>query len=247
MGSQRGVGLPELLIALFISSVMMVVLMHQYLNMKRQYLYLQTTLNNDIDLQLVTELIRDSVRKAGFTPCLGINHLTTVDRRRNSKPLMAIEVGFEKNATLRIGRMSETFDTVLKKTDDNHLLITSREPLRAKESILIADCYHAEVQRTLQVKYTAEGQVIDLTKPLAFTYHEPIYVGKWLEETYSIQSIHQRQGSLFYRLHHNEELTSAVHDFSAFLKQHNGGRLLTLVFVLDKGQTLALDTMLRMS
>ncbi len=225
---------------------MMVVLIHQYLNMKRQYLYLQAALNDDIDLRLVTELIRDSVRKAGFTPCLGINHLTTVDRRRISKPLVAIEVGLEKNATLRINRMSETFDTVLKKTNDNHLVITRREPLRATESILIADCYHAEVQRIHQVKYSAEGQVIDLTKPLAFTYHEPIYVGKWLEETYSIQSFHQRQGSLFYRLQHNEELTSAVHNFAAFLKQYNGGRLLTLIFVLDKDQKLALDTMLRM-
>ncbi len=244
MDKQQGIGLSELLLALFLASLMMTALMRQYLSMKQHYHHIQTELEESIELTLVTELLRDSIRKAGFTPCLGIEKLTTVDNRNDTKALIAIETGVEKQSLLHINRMSEHFDTVLQPISPTELLITDREPLNRYQSLLIADCYHAEVQTISHVRHTAEGRVVALSKPLVFVYQPPIYTGKWLEETYSILH-HQSNGSLFYRLQHNEELTPAIHALSAHLNKRENQTLLTIILGLEKGRVLRLETMVR--
>lgn len=245
MNNQQGFGLSELLIALLLASLVTICLMRHYLNTKQQYRHLQAALEQSIDLQLVTDMIRNSVRRAGFTPCLGIDHLISRDERNEHKKLVAIEIGRDGDSSLHLNRMSEYFDTVLQIMSSTELLASHSQSLHRGQSILIADCYHAEVQTINQIKQTSVGQRITIAKPLDFTYHEPIYVGGWLEETYSIHTNPRRQGTLFYHLHHAEELTTVVHNISSHLEVHRGWALLQVILGLDRAKLLTLETMVR--
>ena len=247
MVNQRGMGMPEILMALLLASFIMTILMCQYLTTKRHYHFIQSAVEESIDLQVVIELLRNSSRKAGFTPCGGIDHLMTMDTRHETKPLVAIGVSAEAKSLLQINRMSEHFNTVLRLVGPSDLLTTDREPFIHNESVLIADCYHAEVQKISRVNDTSAGQIITLMKPLTFVYHNPIYVGKWLEETYSIYSHQHSEGSVFYRLGRAEELTTVVHTLSAHLTRLKGRTLVKIILGLDNKRKIELETMVRAS
>ena len=229
------------MIALLLASITMLAMVRHYLNSKEHYHHMQIKLDQSIELQLVSDLIRDSSRRAGFTPCLGIEHLTTEDQRNNHKRLFATEIDQAGGASVKMNRMSEYFDTVLQVIGQNELLTTKNQVVHRDQSILIADCYHAEVQKIGRIKHSADDQMITLTQPLAFSYYPPIYMGAWLEETYSIR----KQGTLFYHFQHAEELTTAVHNLSAYAEQHQGGTLLRVILGLAKGHQLELSTMVR--
>jgi len=236
MSNQQGLGLPEVLIALLLASLITVTLIRHYLSIQQQYHHIQGSLEQGIDLQLVSDLIRDSARKAGFTPCMGIEHLIRIDQRNQQNPLVAIEVGENGLQRLRMSHMSEHFDMVLEVVGPSELLIESRQSLRSNQAMMIADCYHAEVQTIRQIRQASTGQLITLTHPLAYTYRPPIYIGAWIEEVYFMQN-----GGLFYQVRHPEELTKVVVSFSARLEN----RLLQVRLGLNDNASKILETMVR--
>ena len=241
----QGIGLFEVLVALFLSSFIMIILMSQYLIAKKQYHHLQTNLEQRIDLQLVSEFMRESIRNAGFTPCLSIDSLVSVDLRDKPKPLVAIDLSADHHEQFGINRMSGQFDSLLEIENPMQLFITATEPLYPNESILIADCYHAEVQALREVVHLSHNQRIRLSKPLAFRYQEPIYVGPWLEERYFIRRDKVGRPSLFFKAQRAEELTSAVHSLSVQLTQYHGHSLVKIRLGLNNGPAMVLETRIR--
>lgn len=219
-------------------------LMHHYLATKNQYNHIQKEVESNIDLQLVTDLIRDSIRRAGFTPCLSIEHLITIDQRKNPHQLLAFE--FESNKLgLKINRMSEYFDTLVKTTALNQLLITNSQPLHRGQSIIIADCYHAEIQTLNRVTPTLKGQTLTLMKPLAFTYQELVYIGEWIEESYFIRPGRDGKTALFYQYQHPEELTTTVQKLDIHLKKYPEHTILQVILSMGNARKLELETMVR--
>ena len=102
MNKQRGVGLPEVMISLLLASLIITALMNHYINVKQHYFHLQSVMDETMELQLVADFMRDSIRQAGFTPCVSVEHLTTLDQRNGHEHLLAIEV----DTVLSIHRMS---------------------------------------------------------------------------------------------------------------------------------------------
>lgn len=245
MRHQAGLGLSELLIALFLSTFLMIVLVQHYVTTKKQYNRLQTNLEARIDLQLVTELIRNSVRKAGFTPCLPLDYLITVDRRSNRHDLVGIEVSSDTQASLFVNRMHERFDTLLHTVSSSELLTTAIQTLHRHQSIIIADCYHAEVQDLSEVNHLDAKQRLTLTQPLAFKYHKPIYIGEWVHERYFIRQDKTGKRSLFYQRHHAEALTTAIQSLSVHINQDNGRQLVDIELGLENLPSLVLKTRVR--
>lgn len=245
MNKQRGIGLPELLIVLMLSGFMIMLLSQQYLRTKKNYLSMQSELDQIIDQTRVSDLLRDSVRRIGFTPCLSIEHLEAIDRRFQNKPVVAFEWIIGGTALLSFSRMHERFDTVLQFMDSKRVLATGIEKIHPRQSILIADCYHAEVQTVAEVKYIDTGQIITLQMPMAYVYQSPIYIGPWIEETYFIKSDLEKKGSLFYRFQQAEELTTTIHGLSIDMIKEQGRRFLQIVLGLDHSKSITLMTMIR--
>ncbi len=233
MNKQQGFGLPEVMISLLLTSLIITALMNHYLSTKQYYSHLQSSMDESMELQLVSDFMRDSIRQAGFTPCLSVDHLITLDQRDGHGNLSAIEIGAE----LKINRMSPWFDVMLDRSNSTQILLTRNNTIRDDRPILIADCYHAEVQRVLGVTNTANGQMVTLANPLVFTYQPPVYVGEWLQERFFIR---QARG-LFYQRDHADELTPLVKTMSLNLKTN----LVQVNLGLDGDRELEFETRVR--
>jgi len=237
---ERGFSLIELCISLFLISCIMTGLMQHYVQVKRQYQWTEKRIEDIAEVQWVTELMRMSIRKAGFTPCLPIHHLETSDQRGDQVRLTALTT---TNNRLSVNRMSDQFLLVSTTPHGRDIQTASHTVLPKNQPILIADCYHAEVRHIELTEQTSHGQWIRLQHPLFFTYRSPVYIGPWLEESFFINN----KGSLAYSAQHPEELTSLVNGMSVHQQQFAGHTYVSITLNLRDGKTQTLETMARMS
>lgn len=240
MNRQRGMGVLELLIGLFLASSILTVLMQFYLNNKRQYTESQVALETWFDVQWVSGLLSDSIRKAGFTPCLGINQLTTKGLR--GEGLNALR---SQPQSLRISRMSELFAPITAFQSSTELLVANEGSFKERHSLLIADCEHAEVHQILNVEQVVDGVLITLDKPLEFSYDSPVYAGEWLEEQWYIKTNEQGVRALYYKLVHSEELSPLIHSLETKIQSEQGKQLVELVLGWDEDKKHNLTVMVR--
>ena len=89
--NNKGIGLVEILISLTLSCFIIILLQRHYLSVRQQYIYIKSALERNIEVKLASLLLRKSIREAGFTPCLGVENLSTIDDR-NHKALRALNI-----------------------------------------------------------------------------------------------------------------------------------------------------------
>lgn len=236
MKSISGLSLSELLIATFISSLLFAALSHQYGICKRYYQSIQARIEQETELQFVMELMQQSIRKSGFTPCLSLRYLESIDKRTNTGSLSSIFMDAERHS-LTIHRMSEVFERVQRIETPTELLTTYHQPLNTKHPLIIADCYHAEIQTAELLKTNAASQRIKLSQPLSHAYIPPLYVGEWIEEKYWMRTSPHR--GVMYQ---TEELSQLITDMKFVLLSKT---LLRVSLGLSNQQLLTFDTHFR--
>lgn len=228
MNKENGFSLIELVVSLFVASLLITLIMQQYLIAKGQFKKMQLLMEQAIELEMVMDLIRDSVRRGGYTPCQGISSLESIDRRTNKIKLAAIETKTGKDNYLQINRMNEYYSTLIKQLSPTQLLVKSNISYENQQAILISDCYHAEVQESLEARKTAAGTIITLKKPLAFNYASPVYLGEWIEEKFFMKKNKKGHNSLFYKKNHVDELSDFINLNSVDLNSLQGKSLVKL-------------------
>lgn len=195
-----GYSLIEMMVSLFLASLIMTALMQSYSACKKEYLRIDQMLDRRMVLMDLANQIRDAIQKQGFTPCLSLNHIEVTDQRYHSKSP-------ETHQGLRLQRMSEQFSRVEKKLSPYELIIEpGHESYRAGDAILIADCMHAEIH---SVSKSADHH-LHLKEPLAFAFRGSIYLGAWIDEFYYVRKNKAGKPVLIYQLKHSEELTPYV-------------------------------------
>ncbi len=243
MKDQLGFSLTELLISLFLASLILTTLTKLYLNDKHQYMNMRKLLDSRFDLLWVNDLLADSIRRAGFTPCLGLDALKTVDRRLGKGSIASLSIGSSSHPFLQINRMSENFASVLGIISPNKIILSHRP--NDKRPMLIADCHHAEVHTLTSILRLKSGYLVTLTKPLHFSYPDITYVGEWLEETWFIKPNPDGVKALYYQLEQTEELSPLIHSLDIKQGYVNGKRLLEVRLGLDEDKTHALIVAVR--
>ena len=244
MNKQSGMGLTELLISLFLASIIIINLLQFYLINKGQYIAAQKILEQGFDLQWINELLSASIRSAGFTPCLGIGQLSTVDRRHDAKNLQAFSVD-SPGQLLKINRMGDSFTEILSIKSPTNILVANGKLFKEQHPVLIADCEHAEVHQISSINPLMGGFLITLARPLKFSYARTSYVGEWLEESWFIKENLNKERSLYYKLFQTEELSSAIHSLNIEDELVNGVHLIKLKMDLDNGQVNTLAVAVR--
>ncbi|MDP3561033.1 MAG: prepilin-type N-terminal cleavage/methylation domain-containing protein [Legionellaceae bacterium] len=239
----KGFGLIEIFISLFLVTCIISGLMHHYLQIKRQYHAIQSLTDEAIELQLASDFIRMSVRKAGFTPCQAIHRLDTLDTYSGQTHLSSFKI---TDHAIFIYRMADRYATASIRSNQKDIVYVSNNVLNQPHPILIADCHHAEVHQVKAVYQTAVGQVIRLQKPLNFAYHEPIYIGPWIEESFFIKRNTHGNLALFYTMYHTEELTELIKELTVRQVQQSYDVLLNITLSLDNQRTDTMDTRVRM-
>lgn len=245
MTRQQGLSLTEIIISLLLASLLLLALMQHYLSSKRHYLHSQQLLEQSYEWLFVDNFLRQSLRRAGFSPCLGLNLLKTIDQRNGKTNLVSIEAETGAGQGLRIHRMSDNFTAVLQILSSNRLVVSAENQRVGTRDILIADCYHAEVQRVLSRQQVAKEIVLTLEKPLAFDYVVPFYMGDWVDERIFIQTNTRGKPALFYQQDQPEELTSMIQSMSTHLQTKQGQHVVQLRLGLANQQSILLETMVR--
>ncbi len=244
MTRQQGIGLPELLIGFFLSTLLMTIMMQHVLHAKQQSRAIFVVMEESFELQWLSDFIRSRVRSAGFTPCLRIDHLVGFDARVKSESLAAIEVSTAPDTRLMIHRMSDEGEAILRQISPNELLI-GPQTVHVGRPVLIADCYHAEVHDVERITKHEEGYVVTLKEPLVFHYASLVYLGEWVSESFFIRALADGKRALFYQLYRVDQLTPRVHDFSAELQRVHAYTQVHLSFSLNNHRTWILDTVVR--
>lgn len=242
MKLQRGISLVEMLVALVSSSMLILTLMNQYLGVKQHYQHAEHELESAMDIQLVYDLIRDSVRQAGFTPCQGIDYLTSVDARNRQSDLVSIDIQPGDRKGIQINHMTSRFGLLTSQLSQTTWTAKRDMSYLRNVPVLVSDCYHAEVHTIDSIRMANGHSVITLKQPMIYDYVPPVYIGEWLEERFFVRS-----RSLFYSLHHADELSKAVNDWSISLAAHDGKRFVHIELALENNKMVQLDTMLRNS
>jgi type II secretory pathway pseudopilin PulG len=237
---QRGISLIEILVALASSSLLISLLMNQYIGIKRHYKQSALTIENTLDVQLVLDLIRDSVRQAGFTPCMSIDRLITTDMRDTNHPVSAIELDPNGAAGFQTNYMHPQFGIFMQPISPTTMWVTPDAKLSSHLPVLIADCYHAEVHTLHHLRHTEGHWEVELEHALTYTYQPPVYIAQWVESQFFMRS-----GVLYYEVGHAEALSSAIHSLSARLKNKNKQSLLRVAIGIREKKAIHVDTTIR--
>ncbi len=245
MKKQAGISLSEVLISLFLASVIMTALIQLYLGSKRQYLETEKLLAIRFDLQWVSDLLSDSIRRAGYTPCLGIDRLQIIDRRNHQGRIHALQVGNHPNQFIQVNRMNEHFAKIVKIQSPTRILVQNSVVFHKKRPILIADCEHAEIQEIFDMEQQTKNSLIILNKPLFFSYAPSTYIGEYLEEKWFIKKNANHEDTLHYRLAHTEEVTPLIHFMHTRNRSVKDKQFLEIIMGLDENKTHDLRVMVR--
>ncbi|HHT0593873.1 TPA: PilW family protein [Legionella anisa] len=245
MKKQMGISLTEVLISLFLASVIITPLIQLYLGSKRQYLETEKVLETRFDIHWVGDLLSDSIRRAGFTPCLGIDRLQVIDRRNHQNRIHALQAGNQPNQFIQVTRMSEHFAKIIKIQGRTKLVIEEPVILHKKRPILISDCEHAEVHELFDVEQQSKNSIVNLNKPLFFSYSRSIYIGEYLEEKWFIKRNTNYVDTLHYQLVQTEEITPLIHFMHTRIRHTKEKQFLEIIMGLDENKTYELRVLVR--
>lgn len=191
-----GFSLSEILVCLLLVGILFSGLLQQYLQVYRQDKFLQNNIEQSFDLQYLSELLRASIRNAGFTPCANLNSLQTAN-------LVAFK---QLNAGFEVIRMSENYKTFSSLVDEIQLPISFKH--NKSNKILISDCFHAEVLNYTLLTKDMKTITIKLNNPPIFRYVAPIYIGEMLREKFYLKG-----GDIYFTDNRASKLISGVRQF----------------------------------
>jgi prepilin-type N-terminal cleavage/methylation domain-containing protein len=232
MREEGGFTLSEMLVSLFITSILFSVLFQVYLSIKDQYTKNQELIEFNIELQWIGELLGHNIRQAGFTPCRRVDHLQSADRRHMDIPLAILQIAQVPAAALEIHRMSNTYSVIMRIIGGQKILISGDIMLSPKYPIIVADCFHAEVHQVASMQRQAGGYLITLSEPMLFDYQLNSYIGNWLEEKWYMKTDSKGHKHFSYRLLHSEELSPLISVFQV-LKEMVNDRLVVSILLGD--------------
>jgi hypothetical protein len=239
-----GDSLVELLIALFLVSLITSILIQAYTFNKRLYLSVENKLEQHFDVQWIRDLLSDSIRGAGFTPCINIEHLEVVDRRVLPKYINNEAITIKANM-LQVNRMGEQFVELMALMSPQQILVSPEPIFQKHSSIIIADCEHAEIHKIKQIEKTALGSVWTLDAPVLFEYPSVTYVGQWVEELWFIKKNREEIPALFFKQMRSEELSPLIHSLMAKETSVSGRRVMSITLGLDNEKTQHLMVAIR--
>lgn len=238
MNKQAGFSLFEVLLSIFLASLITLSLMQLYLSSKREYLTTQKLLESSLDLLWVRDLLSDSIRRAGFTPCLGIDQLKVRDTRGKLAPKMAgLVLTSAPQQSLQVYRMSEFFTPVLAIQNSSHLILNEGHLLKTNRLLLLANCEEAEIHKIRSLHKSAQGYLLTLVHPTHFSTTASLYAGEWFEEKWFIKPNAKKENSLYYQLDHAEELSTLVHSLQIKIKTEHQKKLVQVTMGLDQNKT----------
>ena len=226
--------LSEVLVALFLGSLLTSLALHQFFSVKKQFQYLSHTLHCNLNESLIVDLLRDTVFHAGFTPYGSIEQLQplhTEDTRRITaiEPLSSPLHGF-------IARRMGSSYVPLIRIHTNTIAVPEFLHIQQNQPLIVCNwcCYQLLTVKNIHRKN--DVLYIDLQQPLHDAFQVNSFVGRWIEERYELKQNPQKEtsGLYYYQHHHNELLVDKWTSFS--IRKSTSQKMGISILLKDKQQ-----------
>ncbi|PJD91412.1 MAG: hypothetical protein CK424_07260 [Legionella sp.] len=238
---QRGFSLIECMIGLALSLSMMTLLMQEYMQISQLFHRTVVAVDHGARLQFVLNMIRHKGHQAGFTPCLPLYQLVSLDHR-TGRALSTLTFDDRNPSKISMYRMQSTYVLVDAIEKQYRVYTSEKLSVHPQSPVIIADCHHAEVHTRYHLIPSHSHTVIEFSKDLAFHYREPIYVGEWVEESFGLNPKRQSQSGLFYQYHHHtDELMPEVTHLHWQLQRYQGQSVAHLEMDTKEQRHILLD------
>ena len=222
----------------------MSVLVQHVVDVKRLAAFIFSRVDANVESYWVSELLRSRVQRAGFTPCLRIDHLRAVDARARPELLSPIEVHQRPTPQLLIRHMANDYSRVSPVRNERVLWI-ERGHVTENQVIIVADCVHAEVHAVQRVTLSRGGSLVELFEPIMFQYQPMAWAGEWVTERFFMQQSKQGQMALYYQHHRVDRLSTWIKRFSATRRSVQKAIIVHAEWGMDDSMAWALDTRVR--
>ena len=148
---------------------------------------------------------------------------------------------------LLISRMHEQFNDVAAIVYPERLNLEGQGHYSPRQFVMIADCFHAEINEISHVLVTASTTEIKLKYPLRFTYTKPAYFSRWLEESFFVQHTAKGESALYYKNRHAEALSTEINALQLHLVKHKRNLVVEAELGLKDAKPLMLKAMARVA
>ncbi len=226
--------LSEVLIALFLGSLLASLALHQFFSVKKQFQYLSHTLHCNMNESLSIDLLRDTIFHAGFTPYGSIQQLqplNTIDARPKTaiEPLSSPLRGF-------ITRRMDSNYVPLTRIHTNTIVVPASLAIQKNETLIICNWCCYQLLPVKNIHRRNNSLYIDLQQPIHSIFHANSFVGRWIEERYELKHRSQQgiSGLYYYQHHHNELLVDKWTSFS--IQKSSSQNIGIFILLKDKQQ-----------
>jgi len=174
MRKLQGFSLTEILISLTITGFLLSTLLYQYSSVRRHYEKNRVHIEDAQDLFLSMDLMRMSLRQAGFTPCGNVTRL--------NPSLKALIINPDALHGFRVQRMSAEV-TQFSSWSSKQGTLMEKAHFNTGDLVLVSDCLHAELHTVARVS----RRKVVLRESLGYAPHFPLWIGLWIQESFYIR------------------------------------------------------------
>jgi hypothetical protein len=244
----EGHSLSEVLIGLFLSSLIAACAFNYYLKTKSNYFYWIERLMHKQEQILVASFFRTEIRKSGFSPCRNLSNIQVYDTAKNSTidvgklirlsndndlPNIIVKYSKPNSHVLSIKAMDFKYNQVLSNVDAYTIKVSKDYILKPSDKILIADCFHAEINQVRNIKLNSSHQLVSMYYPLIHDFNDKTYIGSFFQSYLYIRKNPNNEWALYYKTNVSEEISSNINMLFARQEDYEQGRLLN-IFLKNK-------------
>lgn len=240
-----GAGLVELMLVLFLSSCIITLLLNQLVLTKKHEKLTTDALSKAYDLQMLGDLLKTSIRQAGYTPCAAIDKLTRIDHTNPGVLPQAIVFESSKMDGVAIYYMSSPLEQIAQFISSSQIRIPHHHIFSKEEPLIIADCFHAEIVRIQSIKSHLGDSIVTFTTPLSFIYKMPVYIGRWQPRRFMMKKNSAGFRRLYFQYKHAEILSDWVEDISVKLIEQAPVKWLEIRLRLSESDLRVMNTRVR--
>ncbi len=218
-----GSSLSEVLIALFLSSLMMAAIGNTYVSIKKHYLFIEQQLELMQEEVLLINFFKEQIQSAGFFGCnhqnkllldlssFNISKSSLLVLNKNSKelPLHVRRYAVSDSQILKLTSI-ETPKYFITKSDFNSEVITvnKSENFKKNQNIVISDCQNASLRIITKVN-NLQNRLI-LNKPLNYQYSRNSIISHFQTTIFYIRKVGNSRALYISNGKRSEELSRDI-------------------------------------
>lgn len=240
-----GVGLIELMVVLCLSSFLTLILLNQMLVTKKEEMKTSDVLAKAYDLNFISELMKNNIRQAGYTPCAAIDQLH--HPKHVGTTLTGIVFDTKQQDALTIHHMAQPIRLVDSIISRSEIAVRGRPAFSPADVLMVADCFHAQVVRLRSIKTDGHDTWLHLGTHLSFSYTSPVYIGLWKTQRFFMNKNVKGVWRLYIQQKRPEALSEWVEDMRVSQEIHQGEKIIHITFQLPHAESWTMQARVRLA